>query len=453
MRVNEQKREQVRDLWAVVAAVVLFTLAVVVGRAIEADDGTLFLGWPPLFARWLPHAGPGTPAALAVAALIVVHGPAASRRLSWRVLLPAVWGAVMAWTWSLALVDGWQRGVALRLTTAYEYLRSVGDVHGLHAFLRHFTDHILVGPPDHWPAHVAGHPPAALLTFVGLDRVGLGGGAWAAAWCVTVGASSAVAVLIAVRALCGEDTARRAAPFLVLSPAAVWAGVSADGYFAAVAAWAIALLALAATRSVRAPRAAALGSGLLLGLAWYLSYGLTVVVVLVGCVLLLTRTGRPVPCVILGILPWAVLFGAAGFWWPAGYHTLVQRYYQGAAKVRPYGYFLWANPAVQVLTAGLAGVAGIRRAGVALRPAARALRRAPVTGPGALALLTSAALCAMLLADVSGMSKAETERIWLPFSLWLLPACALLPRHRQRPWLAAQAALALAVNHLLFTGW
>jgi hypothetical protein len=63
----------------------------------------------------------------------------------------------------------------------------------------------------------------------------------------------------------------------------------------------------------------------------------------------------------------------------------------------------------------------------------------------------AAALLALLAADLSGMSKAETERIWLPFALWLLPACAFLPR--PRVWLAAQAVLALLLNHLLLTGW
>lgn len=51
------------------------------------------------------------------------------------------------------------------------------------------------------------------------------------------------------------------------------------------------------------------------------------------------------------------------------------------------------------------------------------------------------------------MSKAETARSWLSFTLWLVPACALLPARGVRWWLAAQAVLALAVNHLLFTGW
>ncbi|KPC64254.1 hypothetical protein ADL29_12000 [Streptomyces chattanoogensis] len=52
-----------------------------------------------------------------------------------------------------------------------------------------------------------------------------------------------------LRLLAGEGRARAAAPFMALAPGAVWVEVSADGYFAAVAAWALALLALAATRT------------------------------------------------------------------------------------------------------------------------------------------------------------------------------------------------------------
>ncbi len=66
-------------------------------------------------------------------------------------------------------------------------------------------------------------------------------------------------------------------------------------------------------------------------------------------------------------------------------------------------------------------------------------------------LLTCAGLAAILLADLSGMSKAEVERIWLPFAVWLVIPCALLPRARY--WLLAQACLALAVNHFLLTVW
>ncbi|EFG65287.1 integral membrane protein [Streptomyces sp. SPB074] len=91
---------------------------------------------------------------------------------------------------------------------------------------------------------------------------------------------------------------------------------------------------------------------------------------------------------------------------------------------------------------------GTRRASAVvpeLRPDSGALPRTR------LAFLVCAALVALLAADLSGMSKAETERIWLPFAIWLLPAAALLPR--PRPWLTAQAVLALLVNHLLLTSW
>ncbi|MCX2968424.1 MULTISPECIES: hypothetical protein [Streptomyces] len=430
-----------KDLYAVALAAALFATAVVLGHVLQERDGTLRLGWPPLYANWLPHVGPGTPAALAVAALVIAYGPAVARRLGPRALAWASFGASLAWVLSLALVDGWHRGVAARLTTKYEYLRSVPEVTDVWHTLREFTGRILMDSPDNWPAHVAGHPPGALLTFVWLDRIGLSGGAWAGVFCVVAASSAAAAAVVTVRALAGADLARRAAPFLVLAPAAVWLGTSADGYFTGVSAWAVALLALAATGRARRPWLAALGSGLLFGWTLYLSYGLTLMALIGVAVLVAARTARPLPWVLLGVAPVVAAFTLAGFWWLEGYLTLHERYYQGAAGVRPYAYYVWGNLAAQVVSVGVAGVAGVRRA------AARARRPSP------LVLLVAGAVLAMAVADLSGMSKAETERIWLPFALWVLPAAALLPRACHRWWLGAQAAVALAVNHLLLTGW
>ncbi|MFJ4819074.1 hypothetical protein [Streptomyces sp. NPDC088801] len=437
-----------RDLYAAGAAVLLVTVSVSVGRHIEDTRRTLFVDWPPLLASWGPHLGPGTPAAVLVAIATVAQGPALAARLPWRALLPAAWGAAMAWIFSLALIDGWERGIARKLTTRHEYLQVVDRFHDIPAALRGFTGHILLDSPDNWPAHVAGHPPAATLTFVLLARTGLRGGGWAGVWCIAVGATACVAVLITIRALADETLARRAAPFLVLAPAAVWMGTSADAYFAAVAAWSVALLALAVTRASLGWAGA---SGLLFGLTCYLSYGLTLVALIAAAVLVLGRRGirrRPA-------LPGAWLAGAAvvpavftllGFSWWEAYQLLVTRYGQGAGGIRPYGYWVWANLACTVLVTGLATAAGLRRT------AAAVVRRR--TGPRAgvrLAFLVCAALLAVLIADLSGMSKAETERIWLPFALWLLPACAFLTR--PRAWLTAQALLALLLNHLLRTGW
>ncbi|BFO13775.1 hypothetical protein SHKM778_01630 [Streptomyces sp. KM77-8] len=138
----------------------------------------------------------------------------------------------------------------------------------------------------------------------------------------------------------------------------------------------------------------------------------------------------------LAVVPTA--FTLAGFDWWEGYRLLVTRYHQGAGGIRPYGYWVWANLACTVLVTGLATVAGLRRTGAVL-----VRRRRGGAGRAAearLALLVSAALLALLVADLSGMSKAETERIWLPFTLWLLPACAFLtlpelsaPPERGRP--------------------
>ncbi|WP_030861421.1 hypothetical protein [Streptomyces sp. NRRL S-37] len=430
-----------RDLSAVVAAALLVLAAALIGAWIDRDD-SLRVNWPPLLADWAPHVGPGTPAALVVAAAVVAYGPSLAVRLSWRRLLLATWAASLAWTWSLALVEGWFRGVAGQLTSTHEYLRAVDRFRDIPATLRDFDAHILLDSPDNWPAHVAGHPPGATLTFVLLDRIGLGGGGWAGAFVIVTGTTAAVAVLIAVRRLADESLARRAAPFLVLAPAAVWVGTSADGYFTAVTAWAVALLALAVTG--HRPAWTGLGAGLLFGLTVYLSYGLTLFAVIGAAVLLLgTRRLRVLPYVIAGFLVVPVVFAVLGFDWWEAYRLLVTRYYQGAGGVRPYGYWVWANLACTVLITGPATVAGLRRAG-----------SAPFGHRGAdarLAVLMASALLALLIADLSGMSKAETERIWLPFAFWLLPASAFLPG--PRAWLAAQAVLALLLNHLLLTGW
>ncbi|WP_405892672.1 hypothetical protein OG612_20885 [Streptomyces sp. NBC_01527] len=444
------------DLVAAAAGVLLVTAAVLIGRAIQDAHGTLVAHWPPLLASWYPHTGPGTPAAVVVAAAVVAYGPGLADRLPWRGLLGTAWAASLVWIVSLAMIDGWGRGIADRLTTKHEYLQVIGRFSDIGAALRGFTGHILIGRPDNWPAHVAGHPPGATLTFVLLDRIGLGGGGWAGVWCIVLGGSAVVAALIAVRALADERLARGAAPFLVLAPMAVWTGASADGYFAAVAAWSVALLAVAATRRPHSPRraaAAALGSGLLYGLTCYLSYGLTLIALLLLTVLLLTRTARPVPLFLLGALVVPVAFTLAGFNWWEGYRLLVERYYQGAGGIRPYSYWVWANLAATTVSAGLATVAGLRRAAAGAPGSVRALRTGTTSARHRLILLTLAALLALLVADLSGMSKAETERIWQPFVLWLLPAAALLPPGTRRGWLIAQAVVALLVNHLLWTGW
>ncbi len=68
-------------------------------------------------------------------------------------------------------------------------------------------------------------------------------------------------------------------------------------------------------------------------------------------------------------------------------------------------------------------------------------------------MLVAGAAAAVVTADLSRMSKAEVERIWLPFVPWLLLSTALLPERWRRPGLALQLVVALVVQHLLYTTW
>jgi hypothetical protein len=284
---------------------------------------------------------------------------------------------------------------------------------------------------------------------------------------VLVGSTAGTAVAVTVRALGSESTARAALPFAVLFPGAIWVGVSADGLFAGVLAWGVALLATSAARpGLDLPAlAAALGGGLLLGATLFLSYGLVLAGLLPLAVALTTHRLAPLLVAGAGVASVVAAFAAAGFWWLDGYRQVVVRYYQPGeyGLERPYGYWVWADLACLAVVLGPAGVAGLRRALLSMWRALLSAELAGVTDPHTRgwrclksiqpAPLCVAALIAVIVADLSGLSKAEVERIWLPFAVWLVAATGLLPQRQARWWLAAQALLALAVNHLLLTTW
>ncbi|MEV3901866.1 hypothetical protein AB0K11_06030 [Mycobacterium sp. NPDC050551] len=406
-----------------------------------------FAATSPVFGWWEAHTGWGTAPAILIALAAVLWGPALAQRLPWRALTFGVWATSAAWAFALAMVDGWQRGFAGRLTARHEYLLEVPNVTDAPEMVRTFAGRILDFQPDSWITHVSGHPPGALLTFVWLDRIGLGGGGWAGVWCLLVGSSAAAAIIVAVRALTDEHTARLAAPFVAVAPTAIWIAVSADGYFAGVAAWGLALLALAVRRTVRWPEVAAIAAGALLGWGIFLNYGLGLIALLAVAVLICAADWR---CALRAFAP-AVLaalavvgaFALAGFWWFDGYHLVQERYWQGIAVERPFQYWGWANFASVVCAIGLGSVAGIGRVFDI-----SAIRRRC----GLHIVLIGALLC-IVCADLSMLSKAETERIWLPFTIWLTAAGALLPPRAQRYWLALNVLGALVLNHLIFTNW
>ena len=406
--------------------------------------------FPPLHATWDPRLGPGTVPALLVGSLAVWQSIGLAERLGWRALLLTTYAAGVAWMFSLALVDG-EKGIGRILDTDYEYLRTARSTDDFPAALREWVSQIPTdGLPDYieggnWPVHVAGHPPGALGLFVLLDRVGLGSGLQAGIAVTLLAATTAVAVLVTLRLLGAEVVARRAAPFLVFAPAAIWQAVSADAAFAAVAAWGIAALAAAA---VRRSIAWAVLAGLLLGFTVMLSYGLPLFGLLALAVLVVARNWRPLPWAVVAALAVVLAFAALGFAWWEALPVLQERYWAGVASNRPASYWMWGNLAALVFSAG-------PLLGASLTTLGRRARDLYV-GPDAARVATwlvGAAVAMVVAADLSQMSKAEVERIWLPFVPWLLISCALLSERWRRIGIVVQVVTALVIQHLLFTGW
>lgn len=149
------------DVYCAAAAATLVALAFLVPRILsERARGHLYAGAAPIFGNWLPHVGWGTVPAIALAVLVVRYGPDLAYRLPWRRALLLTWLTAVAWAFALAMVDGWQRGIAGRLTTRDEYLHEVGGVRDIPAMLRGFSARILDFQPDSWTTHVSGHPRA-----------------------------------------------------------------------------------------------------------------------------------------------------------------------------------------------------------------------------------------------------------------------------------------------------
>ena len=271
------------DLVLGAAGVLLVVAAGTAAHLLSTDPrGNLTSTVAPLLANWMPHVGPGSPFAVVIAVAAVTWGPAVAQRLSWRQLLGVTYATTLIWSMSLALVDGWQRGFAGRLTSDDEYLAEVPRVSDVHQMLQTFTTHIIDYQPGRWTTHVAAHPPGAFLVYVGLDRIGLGGGTFASLFTWAVGCSAGVAVLVTVRVLArrgdspdGEQLGRRAAPFLALAPAADVSGLSRSETERIWLPFGVWLLAATALRPVRHQRAwlatgvvLALGINHLLLTAW-----------------------------------------------------------------------------------------------------------------------------------------------------------------------------------------
>ncbi|MGH9000843.1 MAG: hypothetical protein ACRDY7_15795 [Acidimicrobiia bacterium] len=398
-------------------------------------------GAPPIVGDFDIRLGVRAVPAVALAVLGVAFGPRLAAHLGWTRLLLAAGAGALAWNVALAFTD--VGGITGPMFLRGEYIRTVGDVGDLSDFLVHFTDRLAA-----YDTHVQSHPPGMVLILWAMDRLGLSGIDWASALVLVGGAAGIPAVLMTVRAVAGTATARTVAPFLVLSPAAVWMATTPDGTFMAVAAAGVALVATAGTRPPgRRSDLAAIAGGICGGAALMLSYGLALMAPVAAAVAFTQRRWRPL--LLAGAVAAAVVgsFTLVGVWWVEGLFATRIRYLDGVASRRPYSYFLVANLAAFAVVVGPATAVALSRLW-RLRSGLRRLR--------GLACLVVGGLAAVAAADLSGLSKAEVERIWLPFAPWVLAATAVLSRGapgRMRAWLGLQVGVALAVQLGVRTPW
>jgi hypothetical protein len=377
--------------------------------------------------------------------------------LPWGRLLVAGWLLNLAWMCSLTLVDGLQQGWIDVLLDPNEYLHDLHRISDPWTFLSSFTHYIAFSPGVDgdlvWTTHVAGHPPLTTLIFWLLARIGLGGGFWAGALCILIASAASVALPVTLRELGAEAAGRRIVPFVALFPGAVWMAVSADGLFAGVAVSGLALVCLGA---IRGRILAGLAGGLLLGVTVFLSYGLVLFGLVVFVVMILTVRARGLRRTLalwliasIGFVAVGAIHLVLGFNWLSGLAALRLRYYQGIASQRPFSYFVYADLAAWLISCSPLLAIGIARSIAAHSRGSRGLW----TQDRVVALLSLSGVLAALVADLSGLSKAETERIWLLFGVIAYSGLALL-RGRSATWaLSMSAAWALLVNHLLNTGW
>ncbi len=411
-------RVAVAALWA--GAIVVVWVAVLHGRELQRTAPEVFLGAAPLVARnfrdgwdWR-FSGSLIGAALVGAGVVwaVVSGWVERARLRW--LLVSTGLAAGAFAVLLALTDG-RDGILFGAADENEYLANLPNTPPAAEFVRDFV-HAVANDAPRYSVHVRGHPPGFVLLLKLLDAIGLNGPWPVAMLSILSTVVLPIGVLVAVWSTAGASWARRAAPFLVVAPYALWMVTSADAFYAALAACGVASIAFALRSG--AARAVVFGAagGFSLSMLLFLTYGAAIfmllpAVLVVGSWKSAPAAGRVVVAAVVTALVVTLAWRLAGFWWFDGAAATRTEYWEGTAQFRTWRYFALANIAVTLIAIGPASLAGITR-----------LRDRSMW------LLVGGALAALVVADASQLSKGEVERIWLLFFPWLAVAGAALYR-------------------------
>ena len=433
------RRRRLTAALVLVGFAALATYAFVAGIRLDDTNPDAKLGAAPFVGRWLWRFGPRSFLAIGVAIIGVTALPWLAKRTHVWITVAASTLFAVVFGWALAIVDGWS-SVIVPVVDRTEYWAGVRLARPFHLYLSTFVERGL-----YHSVHVRGHPPGMMLLLLLMRAFHLRS-PWAAAGLSFVGiAATVVGVSVTVHRLSGPEFTRRVAPLLAFAPFAVWQVTSADAFFSGVAAGAIALAAVAATSKRGAGQViCALTSGVLTAATLHLTYGATMLIFLgLGVAIVGTNHSWYIPFAV-GVVAVFATFWAGGFWWLDGVRATEVHYWAGTAKFRPPWYFLAANFTVLGFSIGIPTVASL-----ALLPTPKRQSKVRWT------VLPIAALLAVLAANVSQMSKGETERIWVLFMPWLVVAgLTMTTRTRSlRVWLALQAVAAIVLQAALISKW
>lgn len=394
----------------------------------------------PFVAGWAPAIDPlGALAALAGGALLIIVTPRLLRvRWSPVAITVALYllGLVAALAVNLARegVTGWTHifdleGGLSQSHAINEYLPGLpGLEHGMRNYLDRFAEVV-----TSQSVNVAGHPPGPLLLA---SWVGATTPAGLAALVIGIGACCApLSYRLALTLDRSESEARLAGLLCAASPLVLLFGVTSfDFAFAGFG------VAAACGLVARSWRWRTFG---LLAFAWasLMSWALLAVGAW-AAVVVWRRDGWRRAALIAALAGAAVAafqgsLAAAYGYDPIGTLRATEQVYRDSlAQVRPYLFWVFGSPVAWALMLGPVIVLGIIRGAAALRD------------PAAIALVV-----VVLVAAFGGFTKAETERIWLPFVPLACVAAAPFVRITPRLAVGTLVVQALVVQLLMNTVW
>jgi hypothetical protein len=421
--------------WAAVGGAVV---VVAVGLTVKATGGVLGVPLPPFVIRWEPWASVRW-ALVAAAALsiCVALAPVLVQRVRPRVAFGvSLYGLALALGLAVNAARigpaGWSKVFATgphgSVEGYFEYLLGLPWLRsGIHYYVSHFAALF-----PYLTTHIKGNPPGPL---VALHLLGISTPRGLAALCIGIGALSAPLAYDLGRVLGDERRGRVAGMLTAISPAMLLFGVTSLDY--AFAALGLGIACLLVRRSTRALLAGSIVAAFASFFSWLL-----LAIPAWAAVVTLRRHGpgrAAALCLSVGaaLVLWngllAIVWGYDPF---SALSATASAYSHGIATHRPYAFWVVGSPTAWAVMLGL--------------PVAWLAVKALVAGDE-----TAVAIWGLIaFASILGFTKAETERIWLPFvPLACVAAAAALPVARLRVVLAALAFQAFAVELLFFTVW